>query len=159
MGNAYGLTVALDVIAWVMISLFWGTVAGRWGPAIVGRDTWWTRIRAWERDGSWYRKIGIRRWKDALPESNRLGGGDRPSKRHLPSAGRLEEFVAETRRAEYVHVAIAASGVLFILWNPPWLAVVMVVFGVMFNLPFIAIQRYNRLRLDRVLARRRSGNL
>lgn len=146
-------TVAIDIVAWVVISVFWGTVASFLGPRQLDHDTSWTRIRSWERDGAWYRRLGIRRWKDALPESNRLGPGDRPSKRHLPSRADLPAFVAETRRAEYVHVAIAASGTLFVFWNPAWLALVMIVFGVLFNLPFIMIQRYNRLRLQRVAAR------
>ena len=45
---------------------------------------------------------------------------------------------------------------LFALWNPPWIAVVMVVYGVGINAPFIAIQRYNRARLLRLIARRES---
>ena len=45
------------------------------------------------------------------------------------------------------------AGPLFVLWNPPPVAVVMVVYGVAVNAPFIAIQRYNRLRASRVLAR------
>ena len=39
------------------------------------------------------------------------------------------------------------------LWNPPWVALVMVGYGLAVNLPFIAIQRYNRTRVERVLAR------
>lgn len=143
--------VAVDAVAWVVISVLWGTLASALPKRAIDHDTWWSRQRSWEP--AMYRAIRIRRWKDALPESNRLGG-ERLSKRHLPAADRLEEFIGETRRAEYVHLAIGLSGPLFALWNPAWLAVVMVVFGFGFNLPFIAIQRFNRFRLQRVVARR-----
>ena len=46
-----------------------------------------------------------------------------------------------------------ACGPLFVLWNPPAVAAVMVAYGVVVNAPFIAIQRFNRLRIGRILAR------
>ena len=46
-----------------------------------------------------------------------------------------------------------AGGPLFVLWNPPPIAAVMVAYGVLVNAPFIAIQRYNRARVSRVLRR------
>ena len=49
-----------------------------------------------------------------------------------------------------------AGGPLFALWNPAPIAVVMLVYGVGINLPFVAIQRYNRLRVTRV--RRSKGS-
>jgi len=81
------------------------------------------------------------------------------SKRHLPAdgAGGLERFVVETRRAELGHWLAAASGPLFVLWNPPGAAVALVTYGLVANLPCVAIQRYNRLRAERVLARRSRG--
>ena len=71
--------------------------------------------------------------------------------------GGLERFAVETRRAELGHWLAAAGGPLFVLWNPPPIAVVMVVYGVAVNLPFIAIQRYNRLRIARVLGAVQAG--
>ena len=42
---------------------------------------------------------------------------------------------------------------LFFLWNTPWLAGVMVLYGVAANLPCLITQRYNRARLLRILDR------
>jgi len=78
------------------------------------------------------------------------------SKRRIPAAadGGLTRLAAETRRAEWGHVTCAACAPLFALWNPPWIAVVMIGYGVAVNAPFVAVQRYNRLRISRALARR-----
>jgi glycosyl-4,4'-diaponeurosporenoate acyltransferase len=112
-------------------------------------------VRSWERGGRTYERIGIRRWKDRLPEAGALFAGG-VSKRRLPGAGtdRLLRFSAETRRAEYGHVACAAAAPLFVLWNPRGVAVVMVLYGVLVNAPFVAIQRYNRARIAAVVGRR-----
>ena len=75
--------------------------------------------------------------------------------RELPGRDRagLELFVRETRRAELGHWWAMACGPLFVLWNPPLPATLLVAYGVGINLPFIAIQRYNRIRTRSVIAR------
>ena len=78
------------------------------------------------------------------------------SKRELPSydvAG-LELFVRETRRAELGHWWAMACSPVFLLWNPPLPSTLLIAYGVGVNLPFIAIQRYNRIRVSRVLRSR-----
>ena len=70
--------------------------------------------------------------------------------------GGLERFVLETRRAELGHWLAAAPGILFVLWNPPAVVPFMVAYGLLVNLPFVAVQRYNRLRASRVLRLRAS---
>ena len=68
----------------------------------------------------------------------------------------LERFAAETRRAELVHWVNAAAGPLFLVWCPPVIGAVMVVFGPVVHLPFVCIQRSNRAQIERVLAARRA---
>ena len=62
--------------------------------------------------------------------------------------------MVETRRAELAHWWAMACGPLAALWNPLAGLLVMVGYGVVVNAPFIAIQRYNRQRAQRVLATR-----
>ena len=65
----------------------------------------------------------------------------------------------ETRRAELAHWWALWCSPLFLLWNPPLAAALLVSYGVLVNLPFIAIQRYNRFRTEALierLSRRRS---
>jgi glycosyl-4,4'-diaponeurosporenoate acyltransferase len=148
-------TVALDVVAWGLVHAGTGYLAHRLPDRTIDHDTWWTRPRRWEHSGRRYTRIGIRRWKDRVPEAGALFAGG-VSKRRVPdlTTGGLQRFAAETRRAEYGHVACAAAAPLFVLWNPPAVAAVMVVYGVAVNAPFVAIQRYNRARIASVVGRR-----
>jgi glycosyl-4,4'-diaponeurosporenoate acyltransferase len=148
------VTVAVDVVAWGVVHAGTGYLAHRLPLRAVDHDTRWTRLRRWERRGRRYERVRIRRWKDRLPEAGAFFAGG-VSKRELPGVAteRLRRFAAETRRAEYGHVACAAAGPLFALWNPPAVAAVMVAYGIAVNAPFVAIQRYNRARLTVVLER------
>jgi glycosyl-4,4'-diaponeurosporenoate acyltransferase len=155
-----GWTVLLDCIAWAVISVTAGYVAFRWPTARLAHDGPVTRLRAFEHEGRWYeRRWRIRSWKDRLPEAGSFFGGGF-SKRALRGrdAAHLRRFVAETRRAELTHWAVLACGPLFFLWNPWGLGIVMVVYAIAANLPCIAVQRYNRARLERVLALRARRN-
>jgi glycosyl-4,4'-diaponeurosporenoate acyltransferase len=144
----------IDAVVWAGWSLAVGTVAARLPDETFARDTWLTRPRRFEGRGRLYERFGVRRWKDRVPELGAFAGGR--SKRTLPGPddGGLTGFAAETRRAEYVHWSIAAAGPVFVLWNPPLLSVVMVAYAVFANVPCVAIQRYNRARVLRLVSRR-----
>lgn len=146
--------VVVNVVAWAVCHSATGYAVHRLPLSRLRRDTWILRHRPFERHGRWYERLRIRRWKDALPEAGALFAGG-TSKRSLPARDRdgLERFAAETRRAEWGHWSAMACGPLFALWNRPAIAAVMVAYGVLVNAPFIAIQRYNRWRVGRVLAR------
>lgn len=147
--------VALNVAAWAGVHAGTGWYVHRLPLHRVERDTWLWRARGWELDGRVYERLAVRSWKDRLPEAGDLFAGGM-SKRRLPSPAPegLHRFAAETRRAELGHWLAAVAGPLFLLWNPPLIAAVMVVYGLAANLPFIAVQRYNRLRIARISARR-----
>jgi glycosyl-4,4'-diaponeurosporenoate acyltransferase len=150
------VTVVLDIVAWGLIHAGAGYAAHRTSVAWLSRDRALFRERAVERGGRLYTKVlRIGRWKDRLPEAGALFAGG-ISKRHVTAAelGGLDRFVVETRRAELGHWLAAAPGVLFVLWNPPAVVPVMVAYGLLVNLPFIAVQRYNRIRACRVLRAR-----
>ena len=74
---------------------------------------------------------------------------------HSREGAYLERYRLKTRRAELGHWMAFAAAPLFVLWNPPAVAAVVVVYAAAANGPCIASQRYDRIRLDRVLARRR----
>ena len=149
------LTILVDVVAWGLFHAVTGYLAHRLGDARLSRDGWLLRPRAFEDGGRWYRRrLAIHRWKDRVPEAGDLFRGG-VSKRQLPARDRagLELFVRETRRAELAHWWALFCGPLFLLWNPPLAAVLLVTYGVLANLPFVLIQRYNRFRTQAVLAR------
>lgn len=148
-------TVVVDVLAWGLFHASTGYAAHRLGEDRLAREGWLLRLRPFEARGTWYRRrLRIHRWKDRLPEAGDLFRGG-VSKRRLPSydvAG-LELFVRETRRAELAHWWAMACGPVFVLWNPPLAAGLLVAYGVGVNLPFIWIQRYNRSRTLALLER------
>ena len=144
-------TVVADCVAWATWSLVVGLFASRIPPEALAHDSWVTRIRPVERDGRAYERLRIRRWKDAVPDAGTWFGGR--SKRGLDGrdATTLARFAVETRRAELVHWLVLALTPFFVLWNPLGLFLAMVAYGVIANVPCIAIQRYNRARIGRAL--------
>jgi len=155
--------VLVDVLAWGLFHTATGYAAYRLGDDRLARDGWLLRERRLEAGGHWYRRrLRIHCWKDRVPDAGDLFAGGM-GKRRLPAhdvAG-LRVFVRETRRAELAHWWALACGPVFMLWNPPLAAVLLMLYGVLVNLPFVLIQRYNRARtrplLDR-LARRCPGS-
>jgi glycosyl-4,4'-diaponeurosporenoate acyltransferase len=98
--------------------------------------------------------LGIRRWKRWIPDAGgALPGG--VAKASLVRRDRLalERLVIETRRAELVHVLLWPAGLLTALWLPAVAVLVNLGFATLFNLPCVLLQRYNRRRLRRCLAR------
>ena len=122
----------------------------------LDRDGWWLRLRPRERSGWAYERVlHIRRWKDRLPEAGALFAGGM-SKRTLPGPGDggVERFLQETRRGELAHWMSLVPLPAFAIWNPPAGVALMALYGLAVNLPFIAVQRYNRGRAQRVTALR-----
>jgi glycosyl-4,4'-diaponeurosporenoate acyltransferase len=143
----------IDAGVWASWSALCGYLAHRLSPGRLARDGWLFRIRRFERGGRFYQRwLRVKRWKDRLPEAGDLFRGG-VSKRRLAAYGRerLAPFAAETRRAELTHWLILAAAPWFFLWNPWWLALAMVGYGIVANVPCIAIQRYNRARLLRMI--------
>ena len=147
----HALLALLDAACWAVWSTICGYVAHRLPPSRLARPPRSTprRVERFETG------LRIKVWKDWLPEAGSLFRGGF-SKRHLQAHDRayLERFAIETRRAELAHWAILALGPFFFLWNPSWLALAMLAYAVVANVPCIAVQRYNRARLGALLARR-----
>ena len=112
-----------------------------------------------DREMRVFRKIGLPKWKDRLPQFN-----PEFDKRHL-AAGRdpayIDRFLFITCRAEVIHYIIGVLGwvsLAFCLFSEnqtAWLVryAGIALFIQLANLPFAWIQRYNRKRLLRVRKR------
>lgn len=145
--------VALDAAAWAVLSAGVGLAAQHVPERWIARDIACTRLLGAEAGGALWRRVHIDRWKDHLPEAGGTFGG--VSKRSLRRSQDLDRFVLETRRAELVHWFLLACGPVVALANPPGLAAAMIGYAVVANVPCLVVQRYNRARLYRLLARRR----
>jgi len=109
----------------------------------------------WEDHGRFYERVfRVRRWKRLLPDGSAwFRRGFRKGRLGASNSAYLEQFVRETCRGEAVHWVVMSCGWLFFAWNPPWLAWCMVAYALTANLPCIITQRYNRLRMTRVIRR------
>lgn len=89
--------------------------------------------------------FGVRTWKGRLPDGGPwLRGGFSKQKLMNRNAAYLERFAVECRRGELAHWTMLACTPIFFLWNPPWARVVMLLYGLLANLPCVIAQRYNR---------------
>ena len=62
----------------------------------------------------------------------------------------MHSFLMETNRAELTHWISILPSILFI-WNSPSIGVWMVIYAIIANVPFILVQRYNRIRIHQVV--------
>lgn len=146
-----GWMIALNVISWPLIQLGLAWLFTRLPVSCFTLRHCWS----WEADGRFYeRMLRIKRWKDHLPDGSAwIGGGF--AKANLASRDRayLERFHRETWRGELCHWFAIGFTPLFFLWNPWWADLVMVAYALAANLPCILAQRYNRVRIHRLLSR------
>ena len=103
------------------------------------------RSAPWEKGGRIYLKLGIRKWKDHLPDMSRL----MPDMVRKDLGSDPAVLVQETCVAECVHWALTLlSAGIFFLWRSGWTAL-------LGNVSFIVIQRYNRPRLQKLAEKTR----
>ncbi|RME95351.1 MAG: glycosyl-4,4'-diaponeurosporenoate acyltransferase [Verrucomicrobia bacterium] len=147
-----GLVALLNVVGWPLIQLAWAWLFTRLPARWFRLPRQW----AWERRGTAYEKLfAIKRWKDRLPDgASWFARGFPKSALKTADPGYLRRFIVETWRGELCHWAALACAPIFTIWNPPWATAVMVSCGAILNVPCILAQRYNRIRLQRLLQRR-----
>ncbi len=107
---------------------------------------------AWEQGGRAYEKLGIRRWQNRLPDMSKLFPKLMPPKDLQGDYGaRLPVMIRETCVAELMHGVHALAGLHCLqLWPGAGGLVMALLNALLFNLPFILIQRFNRPRLQRL---------
>lgn len=143
---------------WLLASLLVGAVANRLPPG-------WLQSAADFREGpSPPRRrrrrgaAGIRRWKRWIPDAGAaLPGGVAKASLVSRDPAVLRRLLVETRRAELVHWSLWAAALAMALWLPPAAVGVNLVFAAAFNLPCLVLQRFNRRRVCRLLARQPGG--
>ena len=144
--------VVLDFAVWLAIHLGAGLFVARVPIADFNPDSWLYKTRRWESDGKIYqRAFRIKSWKHRLPDGAAILKSSFGMKR-LQNAdpGYLRTFTRETCRAELIHWLILVFSPIFFLWNDWRIGIVMIIYGVITNVPCILSQRFNRVRLRNV---------
>ncbi len=108
----------------------------------------------WEQGGAVYNRLRIRKWQKAVPDMSRIFSRWMPPKKlsGCPNAETLELMLQETCIAEFTHGWLCVAGLACIrIWPGPGGVILTFVYIALGNLPFILIQRYNRLRLAKLM--------
>ncbi|MEZ5118215.1 MAG: hypothetical protein R2737_18315 [Candidatus Nanopelagicales bacterium] len=151
-------TLAWHIAGCVAVIVVWSVTVGasapRWPASWVRRDRWPLTPTRWDTPEN-YRRLGVTWLIRHLPEGGTWFGGQ--SKSALPGRDRaaLEAYAAEARRAEWVHLLSITSWLALPWWNPWWLSLAFLAVLLVANVPFLVILRYNRVRIERILARSR----
>lgn len=108
-----------------------------------------------EQNGKIYEAIGIRRWKDMLPDMSKIFTKIIPPKHLLKvmTAEKADDMLRETCVAEFIHTMLCVTGIVCVwLWKGAggWIFYMIYVLG---NIPFNLIQRYNRPKLAAIKKR------
>lgn len=150
------LTLTLDIVLWLLIHLGFSYGCYRIPITFFSTFNSWFHLFAFEKNNHFYERFFfIKSWKPLLPDGSALfKKGFR--KRHLneQTIAFLQTFILESRRAELTHWLCLVPAPFFFLWNEVPSGWVMIAYALLANLPCILVQRYNRIRLERVVARR-----
>ncbi len=110
----------------------------------------------WEIGTTLYEKIKISKWKDKLPDISLIFKSLLPKKIseiHI-SAEDVKKLIAETCVAEISHVVLLILSVrILFMWQGSGGFWFFIIYGILGNIPFILVQRYNRPRLIKLLHR------
>ena len=113
------------------------------------------RCFRWENGGRIYLKLGVHRWKDAVPDMSRIIPGVFKKKASLARSPELMgRLVLETCVAEFIHwlLIVVISPMVFRAMRGFGGAAAAALY-IIGNLVFIVIQRYNRPRLVAIYKR------
>lgn len=109
-------------------------------------------VRPWERNGKFYTEIlKIKSWKDKLPQYVSKNGFSKRSMNLNFDKEYIERFILETCRAEWNHLMCCMYFFISFLINSFKYAFIFSIIPVLANLPFLLVQRFNRIRLNRLL--------
>ena len=112
------------------------------------------KIKSWELNGSFYIKfLRIKKWKDKLPQYVAKDGFSKKTLRKNLNKEYISRFIIETCIAEWNHLMGCMYFVISFLVNSGFYAIIFSVLAIILNIPFLFIQRYNRIRLYKLLNR------
>ena len=162
------MTDGMGFVRCLVYMALWGVACFPLGRLLKQMGLKWDRFPfaafKWERGGAIYDLVGIRRWKDIVPDVSKMFPGSIPKKviTSRPGPALLRDMLEETCVAELIHLMLCVSGLAMPFMWPGWGGIIVyAVYVLLGNLPFIMIQRYNRPRFQRLLeaAERRERRL
>jgi len=145
------MNFALCVIYLSVLGVLAHYVGERLPREEIDPDAFPYRSFSFEAEGRIYEKIGIKRWKDKLPDMSRIMKDMVPKRVSGRDVDSLRLLIRETCVAEKVHLWLMALGLGCLAICKGIGGRIIAALNIIGNLPFIIIQRYNRPRLKRAL--------
>lgn len=148
-------TLILDCVAWLAFHLGIGHCFSKIPLRWLNPDLRFFQTFRWEKGGAIYQRLfRVRSWKHLIPDGIRL----RPNNfsiKDTPAtdAEYLQRWLRESIRSELLHWTMIIPGFFFFLWNSIKVGWAMVTYAVVSNLIPVILQRFNRPRIRRLLAR------
>ncbi len=108
---------------------------------------------AFEQGGAFYEKVFlIKKWKRRLPDGAAMLGVkiDKSTKTLATLTGR-QKYFQETMRSEWAHWVTMLLGLVLSSFNTFEVWLIMLAYALIANAPCIMAQRYNRIKLKRLL--------
>ena len=101
-----------------------------------------------------YQALRVKSWQGKVPDMSRLLPTLMPPKKLTADTfSDLPRMIQETCVAEFIHVLLSFSGLVCLtIWPGAGGMILTAVYILLGNIPFIIIQRYNRPRLQKLLA-------
>ncbi len=152
-----GWTVVLCFLVWPVLQVGAAYLCLLLPDRCFCPDAFFYRTHAFEKKGKFYESVfHVSQWKHLLPDGGALWTKRGYRKRKLTdfSTDNLQRFLIESARAEISHWLGMAGFWVFWLFTPPFVPWLMLIYALAVNLPCIIVQRYNRPRIQRLLARR-----
>ena len=111
-------------------------------------------LKKWEKNGKFYTDIlKIKKWKDRLPQYVAKNGFSKRTLSYRLNKEYINRFIVETCRAEWNHLMCCMYFIISVFINSKLNALIFSIIPIAINLPFLFIQRFNRIRLYKLVNR------
>lgn len=149
------LAIFLCFILWPIFQALGAYVSHKIPDRFLSYSLFLYRAHRWEKNGEIYKQIfKVDKWKTYLPESSSLIKGSYNKKKiDNFSKDSLDKFLLESCRAEMTHWLGILPFWIFGLFTPARVVGYMFIYAMAVNLPCIIVQRYNRPRIIKLLAK------
>jgi hypothetical protein len=146
--------IVIDIAVVAGISILIGLIAPRLADRRLEHDRFLLRMWSWETPRR-YRALRVGWLAAHLPELGSVFGGE--SKSAIPGrdTAALQFYLREVRRAEIVHWVSFFTWIPLIFFNPWWLTLAFAIVVMTGNALFLIVLRFNRIRVELLLNRRR----
>ncbi len=153
------ITVLLCFAMWFVINLGAALICLKIPDNWLSPERFLFRTRRWENGGRLYRALGVHYWKKLLPDgASIVKGGYRKKNITDYSLENMNRFAMESCRAELTHLLAIFPFWIFGLIVPPPILLYMLIYALIFNLPCIIAQRYNRPRITALIDQMKTRN-